>query len=108
MQTNTKTTKKPVTWHIATNHLNLAYMTSIGMVPPISFLGNKYYHDCLAWFGDYIPLFNTVPQNIHEYNIDEDKRILKPCVLTLKKILLMIWIKDKSKSCQLLLTVLGK
>jgi len=85
MQTNTKTTKKPVTWHIATNHLNLAYMTSIGMVPPISFLGNKYYHDCLAWFGDYIPLFNTVPQNIHEYNIDEDKRILKPCVLTLKK-----------------------
>lgn len=85
MQTNTAKTKKATTWHIATNHLNLAYMTSIGMVPPVSFLGSKYYHDCLAWFGDYIPLFKKIPQNVHEYNIDEDKRTLKPCTLTLKK-----------------------
>lgn len=85
MQTNMMKTKRSTTWHIATNHLNLAYMTSIGMVTPVSFLGNKYYHDCLSWFGDYIPLFNKIPQNVHEYNVDEDRRTLKPCILTLKK-----------------------
>ena len=42
---------------LATNHLNLLFMLSIGMVPAPGGFGKKYYRDPLGTYPGWVPLF---------------------------------------------------
>jgi len=42
---------------LATNHLNLLFMLSLGMVPAPSGFGKKYYRDSLGTYPGWVPLF---------------------------------------------------
>lgn len=44
-------------WYMVTNHLNLCYMLTSGLILPSTGFGDKYYRDPLQVFPGYIPLF---------------------------------------------------
>lgn len=78
-------TSKNTVWKFASNHLNVALMSSMGIIATKELLGKKYYKDSLSLFDGYIPVFKKVPISIWEYSIQEDKDTLKPCLLNFKK-----------------------
>lgn len=47
----------PRTGRLVTNHLNLMYMLAAGLLMPPSGFGGKHYHDTLAAFPGWLPLF---------------------------------------------------
>ena len=49
----------PNVGYLVTNHLNLMYMLSAGLVMPPSGFGEKYYSDTLERFPGWIPLLST-------------------------------------------------
>lgn len=49
--------RAPESVFLATNHLNLLYMLAAGLVMPPSGFAGKHYHDPLATFPGWIPLF---------------------------------------------------
>lgn len=81
-------------WKFASNHLNVALMLSIGMIPNAEILGKKYYKDSLSWFDGYIPVFKKVPTVVLQEAVDEDKRTLKPCIISFKKGLMNVLIQQ--------------
>lgn len=76
---------KDITWKFVTNHLNMALISAIGMIPSSHVLGKKYYKDSLSLFDGFVPLFAQVSQSMWQDSISEDPNTLKPCLVTLKK-----------------------
>ena len=74
--------KKKKKWFLATNHLNLMYMSAAGMIMPPKSFGEKYYKDSLQAIPGLIPLFaGAVPKDFIDMAVSEGKH-LKPCVAT--------------------------
>ena len=72
--------KVPKTGFLATNHLNLMYMLSAGLLMPPSGFNGKHYRDSLEWCPGWIPLFLGKPTRAAiDASIEEDDN-LKPCV----------------------------
>lgn len=75
--------KHPVRWCLATNHLNLMYMLSAGLILSPRSFGKKYYADSLKTFPGWIPLFaDMIPKQAMDLSLSEADH-LKPCVATL-------------------------
>lgn len=71
----------PEVGFLVTNHLNLMYMLSAGMVMPPSGFGEKYYSDTLECFPGWIPLFiDKVSRAAVEHSVKEVGH-LKPCIV---------------------------
>ena len=65
---------------LVTNHLNLMYMLSAGLVMPPSGFGSKYYQDTLGVFPGWIPLFvDKVFDAAVETSVREANH-LRPCL----------------------------
>ena len=81
------TRRSVATPHVAflvTNHPNLMYMLAAGLVMPPSGFGAKYYHDPLASFPGWIPLFvGRVPEAAIRLATSERSH-LKPVVAELR------------------------
>lgn len=68
------------TWLFATNHQNMAYMLSAGMLMSPAGFGGKHYADPSSDFPGWIPLFRQViPEAAIKSSISEIKG-LRPCV----------------------------
>ena len=66
---------------LVTNHLNLFYMLSAGLVLPPTGFGGKYYQDTLGCFPGWIPLFvDKVSRRAIDYSIGEAGH-LKPVIV---------------------------
>lgn len=68
-----------VKWYLVTNHQNLMYMLSAGMVMPPSGFGKKYYQDTLSLIPGWVPLF---PESIWRSALDHsvaEQPLLRPC-----------------------------
>ena len=78
------TRKAPGSGLLATNHLDLFYMLSAGLVmPPIGF-GGKYYQDTLCCFPGWIPLFvDKVSRHAIDYSTTEASH-LKPVLIEIE------------------------
>lgn len=75
--------KKPVRWCLSTNHQNLMYMLSAGLILSPKGFGKKYYADVLETFPGWIPLFaDAVPKPVINQSASEASH-LKPCVATI-------------------------
>ena len=73
--------KAPHTGLLVTNHLNLMYMLSAGLLMPPAGFGNKYYRDTLECCPGWIPLFvDKVPRAAIESSIQEAEH-LKPVIV---------------------------
>ncbi|MDE0342622.1 MAG: hypothetical protein OXK82_05530 [Deltaproteobacteria bacterium] len=71
----------PTVGYLVTNHLNLMYMLSAGLVMPPSGFGEKYYSDTLERFPGWIPVFvDKVPRKAIDHSVKEAGH-LKPCIL---------------------------
>jgi hypothetical protein len=76
--------KSASTWYLATNHLNLSYMLSAGLIMPPKGFGKKYYPDSLQLFPGWIPLFaDSVPKQVMELP-SEEKNFPKPCAASIR------------------------
>ena len=70
----------PASGYLVTNHLNLMFMLSAGLILPPSGMGAKYYQDTLGCYPGWIPLFidrvfdDAVVASVHE------ARHLRPCM----------------------------
>ena len=74
-------TKVPGSWLLVTNHLNMMYMLSTGLVMPPHGFADKYYEDTLNSFPGWIPLFiDQIPLETIELSTRE-ARYLKPTVI---------------------------
>ena len=65
---------------VCTNHLNLAYMLSCGLLMPPSGFGQKYYRDPLGYYPGWIPLF---PRRVFADALDlatSEASHLRPCL----------------------------
>ena len=65
---------------LCTNHLNLAYMLSCGLLMPPSGFGEKYYRDPLGYYPGWIPLF---PRRVFADALDlatSEVSHLRPCL----------------------------
>jgi len=68
-----------IKWRLVTNHLNLMYMLSAGLIMPPSGLWKKYYKDTLALVPGWIPLFpEHLWQSAIEHSVSEET-LLRPC-----------------------------
>ncbi len=68
-----------VKWYLVTNHQNLMFMLSAGMVMPPSGFGKKYYQDTLSLIPGWVPLF---PESIWRSALDHsvaEQPLLRPC-----------------------------
>ncbi len=66
---------------LVTNHLNMMYMLSAGLVMPPSGFGGKYYGDTLECFPGWIPLFvDKPPREAIEHSTKEAYH-LRPCIV---------------------------
>ena len=65
---------------LATNHLNLLFMLSIGMVPAPSGFGNKYYRDALGTYPGWVPLFTGKVFGPALDLAKEEAAHLRPCL----------------------------
>ena len=73
----------PAVGYLVTNHLNLMYMLSAGLVMPPSGFAEKYYSDTLECFPGWIPLFiDKVPREAIELSVREAGH-LRPCIVEL-------------------------
>ena len=71
----------PAVGYLVTNHLNLMYILSAGLVMPPSGFGAKYYSDTLERFPGWIPLFvGKVSGRAIEHSVAEAGH-LKPCIV---------------------------
>ena len=70
----------PKSGFFVTNHLNLEYMLAAGLIMPPSGFGGKHYHDTLANFPGWIPLFpdNILPGAL-ECSVAEESHLI-PCI----------------------------
>ena len=74
------TESAPTFGYLVTNHLNLMFMLSAGLILPPSGMGAKYYQDTLGCYPGWIPLFidrvfdDAVAASVHE------ARHLRPCM----------------------------
>lgn len=70
----------PQTWLMVTNHQNMAYMLSTGLLTGPAGLGNKYYRDPSEVFPGLLPVFrDAVPEVAIESALSEG-RSLQPCI----------------------------
>lgn len=70
----------PLIWLLATNHQNMAYMLSTGLLTGPAGLGNKYYRDPSGVFPGWLPVFRgAVPEAAIESALSEG-RSLQPCI----------------------------
>lgn len=68
-----------IKWRLVTNHLNLMYMLSAGLIMPPSGLWKKYYKDTLALVPGWVPLFpEQLWQSAIEHSVSEET-LLRPC-----------------------------
>ena len=71
----------PSVGFLVTNHLNLMYMLSAGLVMPPTGFGEKYYSDTLECFPGWIPLFiDKVSREAIEHS-EKEAGHLKPCIV---------------------------
>ena len=84
--------KVPDSGFLATNHLNLFYMLSAGLLLPPSGFGGKHYHDTLSSFPGWIPLFLGRPslQAISQSTVEA--RHLKPVLIEVSLTGLSGWV----------------
>lgn len=74
----------PTSGYLVTNHLNLMFMLSAGLILPPSGMGSKYYQDTLGCYSGWIPLFvdrvfdDAVVASVHE------ARHLRPCMAEIR------------------------
>lgn len=74
-------TKVSDSWLFVTNHLNMMYMLSTGLVMPPHGFADKYYEDTLNSFPGWIPLFiDQIPLETIELSTRE-ARYLKPTII---------------------------
>lgn len=70
----------PETGLLVTNHMNMMFMLSAGLIMPPAGFGNKYYKDTLGVFPGWIPVFIERPsKQAIEASLTEE-RFLKPCI----------------------------
>jgi ABC-type multidrug transport system ATPase subunit len=70
----------PLTWLLATNHQNMAYMLSTGLLTGPAGFGDKYYRDPSGVFPGWLPVFRcAVPEAAIESALSEG-RSLQPCI----------------------------
>jgi len=75
-----KRVEMPAVGFLVTNHLNIMYMLSAGMVMPPSGFDGKYYSDSLEYFPGWIPLFvDEPPREEIEHSVKE-AGYLRPCI----------------------------
>jgi hypothetical protein len=68
--------KKPVKWCLSTNHLNLMYMLSAGLILSPKGFGKKYYSDVLNTFPGWIPLFaDAIPKQVLHISTEEERHL---------------------------------
>ena len=80
----TPTRKTPDSGLLVTNHLNLFYMLSAGLILPPSGFGGKYYQDTLCCFPGWIPLFvDKVSRRAIDYSTTEAGH-LKPVLIEIE------------------------
>src|SRR5690606_14073288 len=68
-----------IKWRLVTNHQNLMFMLSSGMIMPPSGFGKKYYQDTLSLVPGWIPLF---PEELWKSAVDysvAEQALLRPC-----------------------------
>ncbi len=70
----------PTAGLLATNHLNLLFMLSIGMVPAPSGFGQKYYQDALGTYPGWVPLFTGKVFGPALDLAKEEAAHLRPCL----------------------------
>ena len=69
---------------LATNHLNLLFMLSLGMVPAPSGFGKKYYRDTLATYPGWVPLFVRKVSGPAIELAQEEASHLRPCLARIR------------------------
>ena len=69
---------------LATNHLNLLFMLSIGMVPAPDGFGKKYYRDPLGTYPGWVPLFTRKVFGQAIELAKEEAAHLRPCLARLR------------------------
>lgn len=70
----------PETWLLATNHQNMAYMLSTGLLTGPAGFGGKYYRDPSGELPGWLPMFrNAVPEAAIKSALSEGKT-LQPCI----------------------------
>ena len=69
---------------LATNHLNLLYMLSLGMVPAPSGFGLKYYRDPLGTHPGWVPLFVRKVFGQAIELVTEEANHLRPCLARIR------------------------
>ncbi|MFC2993407.1 hypothetical protein [Halomonas tibetensis] len=68
-----------IKWRLVTNHQNLMFMLSAGMIMPPNGFGKKYYQDTLSLLPGWVPLF---PEALWKSAIVEsvsEQNFLRPC-----------------------------
>ena len=71
----------PEVGFLVTNHLNLMYMLSAGLVMPPSGFGKKYYGDTLECFPGWIPLFTDKVSREAIMHSEKEVKHLRPCIV---------------------------
>ena len=71
----------PKAGYLVTNHLNLMYMLSAGLLLPPAAFGNKYYRDTLDCCPGWIPLFTGRPGSAAIDHCLSEAGHLKPCIV---------------------------
>ncbi len=71
----------PETGLLVTNHMNLMFMLSAGLIMPPAGFGNKYYKDTLEVFPGWIPVFIERPSKQAIEDSISEERFLKPCII---------------------------
>ena len=80
----TSRSNAPTEGLLATNHLNLLFMLSVGMVPAPSGFGNKYYRDALGTFPGWVPLFTRKVFGPALELAQEEAAHLRPCLARIR------------------------
>ena len=70
----------PTTGLLVTNHLNLLYMLSAGLILPPGGFGDKYYRDSVQYCPGWIPLFINKPAAAALEESVAEVGHLKPCI----------------------------
>lgn len=72
-----------IKWRLVTNHLNMMFMISAGMIIPPTGFGKKYYLDTLSFLPGWIPLFpESLSQSAIQLSVSEQPH-LRACYLEL-------------------------
>ncbi len=71
----------PKTGLLVTNHMNMMFMLSAGLIMPPAGFGDKYYKDTLEVFPGWIPVFIGSPSRQAIEDSTAEERFLKPCII---------------------------